>query len=1032
MSYTNTGHLRSARSRRAVFFSLLPIVILLAPAARVQAQPGNLTFFKNYFVTGDYVVGGVNLRGTGINGVATGTISMDGVPANADILAAFLYWETEVTRRAGAGAGGAKFRDGSITWGSAANQTIARELSEGTASCRSGGGDDEEGDDQERPGGGRAHRTKLYRADVLRFLPTGQNPAMPNYGKLLVNDSDLINHGLPLHTVVLPDAGEGPAAPSTAGASLVVIYRDPGKPLNAIVIYDGGYTLDRSSKQLTQTMQGFYQAANHPIARITHIVGGGGPGSAERLLFNGRLMATSPFAGAASAGAAGPAWDNVTFDVSADVAQMSDKTSPVTTTVERGTARRSDCLSWGAIVFSTTVQDSDADGLLDVWESSTTTLYDFVNPATGLPLAGAQPLPNLRAMGADPNVQDIFLEIGYMTTPGYTNPAQGEVAAHSHLPAKEALDLVATIFRNAAPRQVTGSGGSMAGPINIHFDVGANYQFPSIDPGTNQPYPALPTKQACQANWQPSCALVPASLARGGEQIIEAAACSRDATGSASCAFPDYPGTVGWKSAFRFYRDQPLTFPAPPPGITSGEEACLAAGSACERRFDRNRKDIFHYALFAHALGLPRSEVDDPATSIDEPTTPKNTSGIADPPGGDLMVTLGFWDDHVGSPFMQASTLLHELGHNFRFRHGGPPLITPGGTVALQPNCKPNYQSAMNYLFQVRGLLNANGAAVLDYSRQALGALDENSLSEAAGLATAANPMTYLTRWFAPSSYIDQALGTTPATRRCDGSKLGPGEVGLYRVDGTRVSGAIDWNADGTIDGVIPAQDITFNGSIAQLSVGSNDWSRIDLRQVGGRRNVGSRRIAGAMSLDLGFGDVGFGDVGFGDVGFGDVGFGDVGFGDVGFGDVGFGDVGFGDVGFGDVGAPLDDPAAGEVTFDTATAVSNAPNLLKPVVDKRAVRLTWTRPHVGRVYSYDVWRVTGSAVTPANFATRALVATALDPTTSFVDTRVKPGVTYTYFTTALLYDDEGVPSGRSGVSNYRTVKVGKWTGDDPR
>src|SRR5262245_20050852 len=73
-----------------------------------------LKFFKNYFVTGDYVVGGVALRGQGVpnataqntsGGVATfatGTIHMSGVPGyvangvpqHADIVAAYLYWET--------------------------------------------------------------------------------------------------------------------------------------------------------------------------------------------------------------------------------------------------------------------------------------------------------------------------------------------------------------------------------------------------------------------------------------------------------------------------------------------------------------------------------------------------------------------------------------------------------------------------------------------------------------------------------------------------------------------------------------------------------------------------------------------------------------------------------------------------------------------------------------------------------------------------------------------------------------------------
>src|SRR5580765_1476897 len=70
------------------------------------AQPGfaqttpPLNFENNYFVTGDYVVAGVGLRGLGVNGFATKQFTMPdansvpstGVPSGADIVAAFLYW----------------------------------------------------------------------------------------------------------------------------------------------------------------------------------------------------------------------------------------------------------------------------------------------------------------------------------------------------------------------------------------------------------------------------------------------------------------------------------------------------------------------------------------------------------------------------------------------------------------------------------------------------------------------------------------------------------------------------------------------------------------------------------------------------------------------------------------------------------------------------------------------------------------------------------------------------------------------------
>src|ERR1700756_4554595 len=68
----------------------LAFVSLFAQSGRAQDA---LKFFKNYFVTGDYVVGGVGIRGTGVldpatqaiagstnSFFATGTIHMSGVP----------------------------------------------------------------------------------------------------------------------------------------------------------------------------------------------------------------------------------------------------------------------------------------------------------------------------------------------------------------------------------------------------------------------------------------------------------------------------------------------------------------------------------------------------------------------------------------------------------------------------------------------------------------------------------------------------------------------------------------------------------------------------------------------------------------------------------------------------------------------------------------------------------------------------------------------------------------------------------------
>ena len=45
----------------------------------------------------------------------------------------------------------------------------------------------------------------------------------------------------------------------------------------------------------------------------------------------------------------------------------------VTTTVDTANVSSSDCLTFGAMVYKTAVQDVDKDGLVDLWETATAT-----------------------------------------------------------------------------------------------------------------------------------------------------------------------------------------------------------------------------------------------------------------------------------------------------------------------------------------------------------------------------------------------------------------------------------------------------------------------------------------------------------------------------------------------------------------------------------------------------------------------------------------------------------------------------------
>ena len=141
---------------------LMGLIVLLAqqPGRALTSAPNALPFFKNYFITGDYQVGSVDLAGPA-GGFATGDIHFNAalgnaVPPNADIVAAFLYWEMITLAPKSPSLEGARFRGYDIS-GIAKQLGSAKLLSKETSPCWTGGAGDK-------------FAMRAYRADVLRFL----------------------------------------------------------------------------------------------------------------------------------------------------------------------------------------------------------------------------------------------------------------------------------------------------------------------------------------------------------------------------------------------------------------------------------------------------------------------------------------------------------------------------------------------------------------------------------------------------------------------------------------------------------------------------------------------------------------------------------------------------------------------------------------------------------------------------------------------------------------------------------------------
>ena len=884
-----SGRLLSVSARIALCALTLAIVFQNSGKAADDLLPADaLPFSLTYTVTGDFAVASVDLlpepdNADGDPGFQTGTIHVGTttarlVPQNAEILAAFMYWETLAQDPTTLDV---QFRGLPVSLVRVNEQPLTGVFSP----CWSQSG----------------NTLFMMRADVLSLLPLQMDDNGFPTGRRLVNDMDLTAAGLnPGHTVRLPEAGTGNQTPQTAGASLFLVYRDPAEPLRRIVVHDGLHILEQGVTGV-QRIRGFLQsAAPGAQAKLTQIIARGQIDASDQMTVTGAGIPTTSgnlFAGNLSP-SSDRAWASPTTDVSVSLPGAVVDYTNTTTDDEReygeqltmtyayGNTTYNGCHTWAAIAFSTTVEDDDGDGLIDLLEEAPTDVSVFKDP-------NRTQYPKLWDMGASVGQKDLFVEVNSMyASPGasygsatHPFPLAGPLAAHGvDTDLDSVLDTVVDSTGHdhrptPAVVQLVGDALGRAG-VAAHFDMGdptsyvstaaQNYVIGAGGASGNTP-----------------------GLATGGESILETPCVAGDSL----CQFPAFRGTVGWKYELQLIRDAwekndgtEFTLPADQGAL----DDCVDGTVPCRRRFDPIRNHIFHYLMFAHARGMSQSvfpcldgmePVGFPLASdlttivgcvqgglTDNPDfhVPRGVSGVSDLPGFNSMVTLGLSTNFLGTDFFQASTALHELGHSFELWHGGvPPVFSPssGGTVHVDiaANCKPNYQSSMSYLHQLYGLIDQAGAANIDFSNTTLGisggAIDETTQLGNDTLVTGeSTARRYRIAWYMPIVAPDLApdpdvpgnlahlLGVPEATRHCDGTPKDLAEPPTGRLQTESIAPTtIDWAGDDvSILLTLPSDlDVNFDGrkdgasAATPALAGIDDLDHLRLNQLGGGQNAG-------------------------------------------------------------------------------------------------------------------------------------------------------------------------------------------------
>jgi len=1026
---------------------LMPLLVLLgvlptvAPLGFAQSPNPPLNFGNNFFVTGDYIVAGaygMTTNFTTINGTtyAVGNISVPDnnpgitgakqVPTGAQIVAALLYWQT--VEKVGAAPGGpgsgqnGYFRPllysksgGPAAPGYAISGT---NVSSSTNVSWSSGG---------CTGGSTGKLLRTYRADVAGALPLDAN------GNPTANTS---------FEVRLPSIGN--STPLTLGATLVVIYRilsgagGPNIPLNSIVIYDGDYSQGSAQLIMTQQLQGFYDAAQNPVSRLTHIVGDGksnkfqtvylssGTNSLVALpsLYGNRLP---PFPGYYGT------WDNPTWtfpSASTPANPISAGSSLATTQVVPSMSNQG-CVSWGAVIVSTTVKNSDNDGILDSWKTNQGYCDVSMNPSC----SGHGDPAWVDLTGAAPGQEDVFLQYDYLCN-SVSNGSCATGGGHYSFDPRLAVD----------PADNTTAVGKVVTAFDSHR-------------GSPKPF---------------SLHAIPGNAIDETQSFLT---CT-DSSPTPVCPFPGESGTIGYREGLTYLKNQNID-------TQTGALSCNPANDPnCVPVFQHGKKDSYHYALFSHGVGLPNwflsdgslSSVKQSSTTVTfttslphgitripgdfcqygrvtvvfavtnpnlngtycvlstnlttttfaitvvgsttftytSKTDPNlsvangqvtSMSGFSDVGGQNSVISLGYggWGPPTnptsdGNKWQtKAGTFMHELGHTMALTHGGfwyNNLAKNDYTPTFEVNCKPNVQTNMSYLFQVDllevpGQLDSLGQPqmLVDYSEAALPTLTENS-PQAAGFLN--NTAYATTSWYQLTSFA----GGTSVGAHCDGSPLlGTDKPMSYASDSV---GNFFWSNTAGLD-------VNFDGNPNETLHGHDEWDGtpalgalgpapgLDLRQISAAGTIttsglGGDNGAGALKPGGGGGALQPGGGG-------------------------------GALKPGGGGGALKPGGGGglkgDITHETANSYARPPRSLvitQEEASPRYIDLSWFVPTFGQIVQYNVYRSDGGA--PFK-----LLTPGPGTQTTFKDTVNCNPAGYSYKVTAVVNNDAPPPTTLESVAS---------------